>query len=110
MLRYKQGLRKDVEFSANYLISLPTRVRTKLALQVRARVAEALERINKLMGADHRILTTYDSDFPHRILINASELALLFSLLADTIDYRSFKDEIFRDVEQRERYLTYHDV
>lgn len=78
--------------------------------QVRARTTEDLEKINKLMGMNHHIVTTYDSDYPHRILLNAGELAQLFSLLADTIDYRSFKDEIFRDKEQRDRYLTYHEV
>lgn len=62
------------------------------------------------MGVDHQIITTYDSDYPHRILIDAQELAQLFLLLAESIDYKSFKDEIFRDEEQRDRYLTYHDV
>ena len=78
--------------------------------QVRARVYQDLVNINTLMNTNHQIITTSTSDYPHRILLNSQQLLELFLILASTINYKNFKDELYRYEGQRNRLLPYHDV
>jgi hypothetical protein len=77
--------------------------------QVRARTRRDIENLCDLIELPYsRIVTSHDSDYEYRVLLNAEELGQLFDGLQATITYSNFKSAVSRRPDQQKQCETYH--
>jgi hypothetical protein len=76
--------------------------------QIRARVPKDLQNLVAAAKIDVPVITTPKGDYGWRIVVNASQMARVFEVLASSIDYDNFKDCIARTPDQKEKLDAYH--
>lgn len=77
--------------------------------QVRARTRQDIENLCDLMKLPYsRIVTTHNSDYVFRVLLDEYELGQIFGALQATITYSNFKSAVGRRPDQQKQCATYH--
>ena len=77
--------------------------------QVRSRTRLDIENLCDLIKLPHsRIVTTHDSDYEFRVLLDEYELGRMFDALQTTVTYRNFKGAVGGRPNQRQQCETYH--
>lgn len=74
---------------------------------LRARVREDLERLKKAAGISGEIIESKFADYRFRLLLSKEELDRVMLVLADSVDYPNFKDEVAKQAGQRDRLNSY---
>jgi hypothetical protein len=77
--------------------------------QVRARVKHDLENLLSTAKLNLEIIVSPNADYRFRIVLEHDQLLAVFSVLAGSIDYGNFKDEIGRRKDQRTKLDAYHE-
>jgi hypothetical protein len=55
------------------------------------------------------VIVTPSADYRFRIVLDHDQTLIVFTLLAESIDYGNFKDEIARRTDQRPKLDAYHE-
>lgn len=78
---------------------------------VRARDEQDLQNLRQAAGLDDVvILIGAGTDYQARMLVNADQLARIFTALAADITYDNFKSEVARRPDQRRKLHAYHEM
>jgi hypothetical protein len=76
--------------------------------QIRARVSQDLKNLVAAAQIGVPLIETPKGDYKWRIVVNAPQLARVFEILAASIDYPNFKDQVAETPDQQAKLDAYH--
>ncbi len=77
---------------------------------LRGRIKQDVERLRTAAGLTAPVLTSEAADYRYRLVISAEDLHHVMDLLARSITYPNFKDQIGHEPDQRGKLPSYHRI
>ncbi len=77
---------------------------------VRARVKEDLERLRAAAGLTEPVLTTRPADYRYRLVVGQDGIRRIMDILARSITYPNFKEQVGRQPDQKDKLPAYHRI
>ena len=77
---------------------------------VRARVKKDLQNLKDLLELTEPILESGSADYRFRLVVGQKTYLTIMALVARSVNYENFKNEVAMTEDQRQKLKTYHEI